>query len=383
MVLLCRIRFGRLENIWRLDKLEVSSLSSMLTLNEKKTLKKDMDTINGTLLSEWSDKCTHLTVCTITITPKVLQALSGTVPVVTPDFWTSFIAAAHAGSDLPNTSDFVPPIAEPFLSGNFRFTVNVDRRRLFVKHEFVFMLTKHMERFESIIRMSGGRCCSMDKKRVQKSSLIKPGVCVVHYNPSTQSQTSQDIATICEHLRSKGHRTIPDCEIGLALLHCSTVKFCNPLFCPDDDFQMPSIQRAPSVVLAGETPPVSACSAVNINVEIPETLTGKSESYEPIVLIDDDSISESMPNSVNVPVALLQTRGCAKRRASKHLDESAAKRRASVEDFGEISRQLLDDDMDLLDSISFDEKELSISVDIAAIGQPKVICIILGVNINL
>lgn len=353
--------------MWRLDRLYVASLSSTLTLNEKKSLKKDLDTINGTLLTEWSDKCTHLTVCTITITPKVLQALSGTVPVVTPSYWTSYIAAARAGIDLPNTNDFVPPIAEPFLSGNVRFTVNVERRRLFVKHEFVFMLTKHMERYESIIRMSGGRCSSMDKKRVQKSSLLKPGVCVVHYNPSTQSQTSQDIDTICEHLRSKGHRTIPECEIGLALLHCSTAKFCNPMFRPDDDFQLPSLQRMPTVILAGETPAIASCNAISLAVEVPETLAEtRSESYQPIVVIDDDS----MAVSESVPEALRPARGGLKRRASPNLEDSASKRRVTEEDFGEVSRQLLEDDVDLLDSISFEENE--VSGQLVGIGDMKV-----------
>lgn len=169
------IRFGRLESLYRLDRLAIATLSTTLTVDEKRSLKRHLDTVNGRLLADWSDQCTHLTVARLSITMKVLHGLAGTVPIVTPAFWTAFAAAARRNDDTgaPDPHDFRPPIAEAYITPSVSLRPNAERRRLFAGKQFVFMLHAHMERYELCVQLAGGRCCSLDRKKVQRSTLLK------------------------------------------------------------------------------------------------------------------------------------------------------------------------------------------------------------------
>lgn len=272
-----KIRFGRLNNVWRLEKVKVAFLSSTLSIPEKKDLLADMNILNGIFLDKWSDECTHLTMSKVTITMKVLHALAGAVPIVTPIFWKDMIKAAKEQHPLPNPENYLPPIVEPFMNKEANINVNINRKRLFAGKTFLFMVKNHMDRFKLGITLASGTCFSMDERKLQKQMLLKPGNIVVQYTPSTQSQASDDILKVTNYLRTNGLRSIPDCEIGLAILNCSTVKFCNPQYDLEQDFIQSNV-KVSETIIAEETPQTSKSNNHLENIVVPATETILSET---------------------------------------------------------------------------------------------------------
>lgn len=264
-----------MENIWRVEDIPLYTFSSSLPIESKKSLLNALAVLNAKLETEWTEQSTHLTMETITITVKVLQALNGAIPIVTPLFWKSMYKAAQEGLALPEPDKFQPNITEPYISKDASFAVNINRRRLFTGKMFIFMIKKQMEHFKLAITLGGGTCKSLEEQKVQKSSLLKANVCVIEYSPLSQSQTSQDISRISEYLHSKNLRTIPDCEIGLAIAHCSMVKFCNPKY-KIDDFIIAEVQPVTSKILVQGTASNNV-EQIPMNIEVPETILSEHD----------------------------------------------------------------------------------------------------------
>lgn len=270
-----KIRFGRLKNVWNLTKMSICSLSSTLSPNDKRDVQQSMTQLNGELISEWNSACNYLTISELTVTIKVLQALSAAIPIVTPKFWQEFVAAARQNQTLPVASDFQPPVVEEYVSiGQVSFGINNMRTCLFAGKTVVFMLNAHMEKYRVVIELAGGTCTSLDRARSRKSQLVANQTIVIQYMPTTQSQTSQDIGSVSEYLHKHGRRTIPEREIGMAIVHCSLEKFCNPLCTMIEDF-LPIPQAAVKAqnVLAEATPFSETKSLVAATVEVPETMS--------------------------------------------------------------------------------------------------------------
>lgn len=164
------------------------------------------------------------------VTVKVLQSLAYGLPIVSPDFFDAYIKCARENSQhLPSVADFVPEITEPYIIKEpHMMAVHLDRQRLFQNKTFVFMVKHHMERFEPIISLAAGKCVSMDTDKVKKAFLCKPECIPVNYVPSSNTQSSSDIEGIVAYIQSKSRRPVNESEIGLAILHRSIDRFCNP-----------------------------------------------------------------------------------------------------------------------------------------------------------
>lgn len=69
------VRFGRLDNTFRLENIELRVCPSTMQPEDIEKLKKLLKIVDGTLESVWSTDCTHLVMDNITVTIKVLQSL--------------------------------------------------------------------------------------------------------------------------------------------------------------------------------------------------------------------------------------------------------------------------------------------------------------------
>lgn len=224
------VRFGRLENVFRLENIEFKVCTSTLTQSESEKLKKQLKIIGGEIQSVWSTECTHLVMANVTVTVKVLQSLAYGVPIVSPDYFDRVIESAEQNRlELPSVKNFIPDIVEPYvIKEPGMMDVHLDRQRLFQNKTFVFMVKRHMERFEPILKLAAGKCINMEEDKVRKSALLKVEYIPVQYAASANTQCSADVGSIVRYIESNNRRLINDSEIGLAIIHRATDRFCNP-----------------------------------------------------------------------------------------------------------------------------------------------------------
>lgn len=101
----------------------------------------------------------------------------------------------------------------------------------------------------------------------------------VQYTPSQNSQCSADIEDVLNYIRNNDRRLIGECEIGLAILHRSIERFCNPDRKLVADFEPKSVDPKNIIkdILIEETPQSrNTDQPVPSSIVIPETfdLTG-------------------------------------------------------------------------------------------------------------
>lgn len=65
------VRFGKLENTFRLENIEIKVCASTLSQDGIVKLKKQLKVIDGILLNNWSTECTHLIMPSVTVTAMV------------------------------------------------------------------------------------------------------------------------------------------------------------------------------------------------------------------------------------------------------------------------------------------------------------------------
>ncbi|XP_037945005.1 nibrin-like isoform X2 [Teleopsis dalmanni] len=216
-----RVRFGVFKNIWHVSHAPIISAISGLSSGDAKILEHYMSILGGKLVDKWDMKCTHLTMKEFRLTVKALHALVEQRPIVTLDYWRNFVDAARRGrSTLPQPNEYKPINSNDLMGHNLDCTITPARKTVFSGMTFVFMNANQLELYGPIIIKAGGATRDL-KSGVQKSFLLKSNVVVLQYVPSTQSQ---------DYLETNNLRFIPEYEIGLAIVHCSTEKFCNPSY---------------------------------------------------------------------------------------------------------------------------------------------------------
>lgn len=65
------VRFGRLENIFRLENIEIKVCTSTMNPDSLERLKTQLKIIDGTWQSVWNTECTHLVMPSVTVTVSV------------------------------------------------------------------------------------------------------------------------------------------------------------------------------------------------------------------------------------------------------------------------------------------------------------------------
>lgn len=204
-----------------------------------------------------------------------------------PQFLDAYIkCASDHQPELPNVNDFIPEITEPYIiKESGMMEVHLDRQRLFQKKTFVFMVKRHMEKFEPIIKLAAGKCINLQEDKLPKKKfLLKSDYIPVKYTPSFNTPCSYDVAHIVQYIESNNRRLINESEIGLAIIHRATDRFCNPDRNLVSDFEPDSVNTEEIFknILAEDTPQTTTNTETPVSIldeVVPETmqLTG-SES---------------------------------------------------------------------------------------------------------
>ncbi|KMY98742.1 uncharacterized protein Dsimw501_GD12898, isoform C [Drosophila simulans] len=185
-----RLRFGANMSIWQVTQLKLVTTVSALTRPEVQELTKMLEPMGGTVTSNWTDECSHLTMNEVSVTVKLLHAMLENKPIVTFPYWRKMLQAAqsiHVKEGWPQPEDYQPT--------NIDVTWRPERTRLFAGKTFVFMNRKHFDMYGSVVQKAGATCKDINSG-VRKTFLTKSDVIVIQYVPSSQSQATESINSI-------------------------------------------------------------------------------------------------------------------------------------------------------------------------------------------
>ncbi|XP_023169913.2 nibrin [Drosophila hydei] len=289
-----KIRFGALKNVWKLSQLKLITTASALNVTEIQELNNLIKPLNGVILPSWTDECSHLTMDTVTITVKLLHALLENKPIVRMDFWRQLLKLAtriHIPDNFPKPEDFTPVQPADLPSIKWR----PERTKLFAGKTFVFMNRKHLDMYGPIVLKAGGACKDLNSG-VRKPFLTKANVVVIQYVTSTQSQATETIFSVQCILEQAGLRPVPDYEIGLAILHCSLEKFCNPSYRITEN-SLATTESMDSSILVPNTERSQTQRDADKASEFVVTESQKSEIYAPSIGSENQS-SEPKPEPI-------------------------------------------------------------------------------------
>ncbi|NXU43438.1 NBN protein, partial [Drymodes brunneopygia] len=229
-----RINFGVFESKFRVEYEPLVVCSSCLDVAQKNALNQAIQQLGGLVVNEWTTECTHLVMVSVKVTVKTICALICARPIIKPEFFSELIKAIQSRQQLPNHESFYPPVDEPSIgTENLDLSEHNERRKVFSGKTFVFLTAKQHKKLGPAVVLGGGEAKLMTEGRKEMPLLLSPDICVVDVGLTNSQISGSDSMTnwtdsILTVLESKNHRTIPEAEIGLAVLFMSTEKYCNP-----------------------------------------------------------------------------------------------------------------------------------------------------------
>ncbi|XP_077126915.1 nibrin isoform X1 [Ranitomeya variabilis] len=229
-----KITFGVYNSTFKVIYEPLVACSSCLNGSEKSSLTQSVLSLGGHIVNNWTPHCTHLVMTSVKVTIKTLCALICGRSIIKPEYFSELIKAIKQKKPLPTPASFFPIIDEPSLqSESLDFSENKKRRAVFKDKTVLFLTAKQHKKLSAAIHLGGGKTELLTGELDDTSLLENPNVCVIDVGFSeSQSSESQDcpswITSIVDVLHSKGLRTVPEAEIGLAVIYMSTEQYCNP-----------------------------------------------------------------------------------------------------------------------------------------------------------
>ncbi|KFU96220.1 Nibrin, partial [Chaetura pelagica] len=229
-----RINFGVFESKFRVEYEPLVVCSSCLDVAQKTALNQAIQQLGGLVVNEWTEECTHLVMVSVKVTVKTICALICGRPIIKPEFFVELIKAIQSRQQLPNHKSFHPPVDEPSIgTEKLDLSEHHERKKIFSGKTFVFLTAKQHKKLGPAVVLGGGEAKLMTEGRKETSLLASPEVCVVDVGLTNSQILGSDSMrnwtdSILTVLQSKDLRSIPEAEIGLAVIFMSTEKYCNP-----------------------------------------------------------------------------------------------------------------------------------------------------------
>ncbi|XP_026725317.1 nibrin [Trichoplusia ni] len=267
------VKFGKMNSIWKVNVANLITCTSTLKGDNLQNLRLTLSKLGGILKSDWDDTCCYLTMPGITLTIKVVLALVQGSNIVTTEFWNKCLENVSNCETLPDPQDFVPEVMESTLNKEVvSFQPDNRRSSIFTGKKFIFFSRRQHEMYKTVLVKSGATPMLLSECRMTISMLCSPDVVVIQYTSTgvsqeTQSQRSQ-MTDIVNQLKNKGKRVVADAEIGLAILFCSSNKYCNPNFSFSSEVvkQISAPQKSSKVLAQESQEPTSQQKQPNVKI---------------------------------------------------------------------------------------------------------------------
>ncbi|XP_015175547.1 PREDICTED: nibrin [Polistes dominula] len=230
------IRIGLQYEIFTVKYIPMITLTSGLEETGKKKLEKIMKQIDGIILNNWQQHCTHLTALCPKLTEKVAIALAAGIVIVTIDYWEAVkFAMENDEHPIPKPDNYIPRIKEEYIPrGIVSLYPNDKRKKLFNRKSFYFYDLNQYEMYKLMIKLADGKAFFIDLEINQD---LEFGEHAFHVQINKDSEDAILSRNFKRHhdnifwmLKRKKQRFIHDSEIPLAILYCSIEKYCNPKY---------------------------------------------------------------------------------------------------------------------------------------------------------
>ncbi|XP_018025943.1 nibrin [Hyalella azteca] len=176
---------------------------------------------------DWTENCTHLVMASIKLSAKVACALASGGLIVTPEYLTALVRAATDSQPvLPPAQAYLPAITEPSIkpSPNL-FAADGRRKTLFAGKTFFCGSKRAHRRLSEIIRLAGGRCSILQRQDIDS---VSAGSALLLKTADEDGGPTIAFTAALGAVKKAGLHVIPESDIVLAVLYCSTERFCNP-----------------------------------------------------------------------------------------------------------------------------------------------------------
>ncbi|XP_074997617.1 nibrin isoform X2 [Calonectris borealis] len=278
-----RINFGVFQSKFRVEYEPLVVCSSCLDVAQKTALNQAIQQLGGRVVNEWTNECTHLVMVSVKVTVKTICALICGRPIIKPDFFVELIKAIQSMQQLPNHASFYPPVDEPSIgTEKLDLSEHHERKKIFSGKTFVFLTAKQHKKLGPAVILGGGEAKLMTEDRKETSLLVSPEVCVVDVGLTNSQIPGSDSMrnwtdSILTVLQSKDLRTIPEAEIGLAVIFMSTEKYCNP-------------QKQPGNKAVTKSTPASAVvgQAISQSLAVDETIMPTAADNSTVYVADTE-----------------------------------------------------------------------------------------------
>lgn len=224
-----RIRFGVMFSVFRL-KWEVLNVTTSM-LKDKASLQNCLQEIQpeSKIQPSLSKSTTHLVMSAISLSMKVVNALSLSIPLILPSYFRDLSNSLSSQQPLPLVGEYTPAVTtnqseSQLRDPNIDFGVNKERSAIFQGKVFVFENSKQKSVNEEAVMNSGGKSVLADGRSVTEDTLDDSYILV---NPTTTEHT-KEFAKLVKVFESHGWQLSLTNHIYLAVVHCSVNTFCNP-----------------------------------------------------------------------------------------------------------------------------------------------------------
>ncbi|CRK92475.1 CLUMA_CG006047, isoform A [Clunio marinus] len=228
------VHLGKRQSGWIIHHIKYKTGFSMLDQGKKNKLVGILKELDVYIDENINETCTHLTMPIQTdVSHKLLQALTHCIPVVSPKYWVTLRDCVNNNRPLPKALDYVPKIKETtFVTPEtVSLAINESRKKLFFGKTFIFISRSQVKNFEGIIKAGGGKVMSLSQNKMTATQCCaKNAIVISAKDEDTQSVNGTVITKISDALREKKRRMIIEAEIGFALMHASTERWCNPSY---------------------------------------------------------------------------------------------------------------------------------------------------------
>ncbi|XP_024944992.1 nibrin isoform X2 [Cephus cinctus] len=219
---------------YRVHYIPIITATSGIDDDVKLELTDIMNSIDGVITPNNVLSSTHLTVSTGFLTEKVACALAACIPIVNVRYWRDVLSAVRGNKPLPDSSQYTQPLNEDMIQKEMKLlSVNPCRSKLFKNLLFVFLTSLQYNNLSRMIKAAGGKCLLYEKKPLHEKELSAANVIILQPpDDSSQTENSYDAtyASIRIALLKTKRRMIPETDVSLAILYCSTENYCNPQF---------------------------------------------------------------------------------------------------------------------------------------------------------